>query len=458
MGRRVRHVALCGAIVLSVLLAGLVIADDSDAWNGIIPQAVIFGLAIAVLAVAAPLLAYGVYHADRVGWAIERLRGFIVLMQTDTADAMPQPLPGDFPKEVQALLDAVDSLIEGRLSQQSIPARQLETVLSALPDAIVVINHAGLVSLINAAGKTLMGPDVAKPGTSVYDALDAAGIEQALALAEGQAVPAHTEVDTVDGRTLRVRVAAVDGGRGAVLTFDPPDGEAARALDHDLHLLEMPPPVAAVTDDTPLDALPIVVFDLETTGLDVNADTIVSIGGVRLHGGTIYRAFTIDCLVHPGRPIPPRSTAIHGITNDMVEGAPNFTEVWPEFGMLSDGTVLVGHNVSFDIAHLRTATQAAGIDWSPPPFLCTYLLTAGMDLGLPSLQLDSVAEALGVRVRGRHTAFGDALVTAEVFSRLLPRLADIGVTTLGEAVELSRRRKDILREQEKAGWWTGQSR
>ncbi len=458
MGRRVRHLALYGAILLAVLLAGAVIAQGSAVWQGVIPQAVALGLAIAVLAVAAPLLAYGILHADRVGWAIERLRGFIVLMQTDTADAMPQPLPGDFPTEVQALLDAVDSLIERRLAQQSIPARQLETVLSALPDAIVVINHAGLVSLINAAGKTLMGPDVAKPGTSVYDALDAAGVERALALAEGQAFPAHTEVDTVDGRTLKVRIAAVDGGRGAVLTFDPPDGEAARTLDHDLHLLEMPPPVAAVTDDTPLDALPVMVFDLETTGLDVTEDTIVSIGGVRLHGGTIYRAVTIDCLVHPGRPIPPRSTAIHGITNDMVQGAPDFSTVWRDFRVLSEGTVLVGHNVGFDIAHVRSATRAAGIEWSPPPFLCTYLLTAGMDLGLPSLQLDSVAEAFGVRVRGRHTALGDALVTAEVFARLLPRLADIGVTTLGGAVDLSRRRKDLLREQEKAGWWTGQSR
>jgi DNA polymerase-3 subunit epsilon len=458
MWRRIRHLALCGAILLAVLLAGLVIADSSTDWHGMIPQAVTYGLAVAVLAVAAPLLAYGVVHADRVGWAIERLRGFIVLMQTDTADAMPQPLPGDFPKEVQALLDAVDSLIDGRLAQQSIPARQLETVLSALPDAIVVINHAGLVSLINAAAKTLLGMDVAKPGTSVYDALDAAGVERALAVAEGQSAPAHTEVDTVDGRSLPVRVAAVDGGRGAVLTFDPPDGEAARTLDHDLQLLEMPPPVAAVTEETPLDALPVVVFDLETTGLDVAADTIVSVGGVRLQGSTIYRAVTIDCLVHPGRPIPPRSTAIHGITNDMVEGAPDFSQVWPDFRALSDGTVLVGHNVGFDIAHLQNAAKAAGLDWSPPPYLCTYLLTAALDLGLPSLQLDSVAESLGVRVRGRHTALGDALVTAEVFARLLPRLADSGVATLGEAVALSRRRKDILREQEKSGWWTGQSR
>ncbi len=458
MERRGRHLALCGAIALAILFAALVIADGRAGWHGLIPRVVIDSLAVLVLALAVPLLIYGVSHADRVGRALERLRGFIVLMQTDTADAMPQPLPGDFPTEVQGLLDAVDSLIGGRLAQQSIPARQLETVLSALPDAIVVINHAGLVSLINAAAKTLLGPDVAKPGTSIYDALDAAGVERALALAEGRVVPVHTDVDTVDGRSLTVRVAAVDGGRGAVLTFDPPHGEAARTLDHDLHLLEMPPPIASVADDTRLEALPIVVFDLETTGLDVAVDTIVSLGGVRLQGSTIYRAVTIDCLVHPGRPIPPRSTAIHGITNDMVEGAPDFAEVWSDFRMMSDGAVLVGHNVGFDIAHLQNATRAAGIDWSPPPFLCTYLLTAALDLGLPSLQLDSVAESLGVRVRGRHTALGDALVTAEVFARLIPRLADSGVTTLGDAVALSRRRKDILRQQEKSGWWTGQSR
>ena len=61
-----------------------------------------------------------------------------------------------------------------------------------------------------------------------------------------------------------------------------------------------------------------VVLDTETTGLDVKKDSIVSIGGVRMHGQRIFRDVTIDWLVNPGRSIPAASTRIHGITDPMV--------------------------------------------------------------------------------------------------------------------------------------------
>ena len=94
----------------------------------------------------------------------------------------------------------------------------------------------------------------------------------------------------------------------------------------------------------------------------------------------------------------------------------------------------------------------AGLEWPEPAYLDTLLLAAALDPDLPELSLDALAQRLGVSVYGRHTALGDSLVTAEVFARLVPRLKDRGVATLGEAQAYSRRAKAILKAQEKAGW------
>ena len=91
------------------------------------------------------------------------------------------------------------------------------------------------------------------------------------------------------------------------------------------------------------------------------------------------------------------------------------------------------------------------MSWPYPPFLATLLLAASLDVDWPSLNLEDLAVVLGVDVHGRHTALGDSLVTAEVYARLLPRLAEAGVTTFGEAMRFCRGPSQIINEQNKAG-------
>lgn len=229
----------------------------------------------------------------------------------------------------------------------------------------------------------------------------------------------------------------------------------AGALANSTGLRKKPVPAlpGSARTDTLLADLPAFVFDCETTGLDVKRDRIVSLGGVRMRGPEILRAETIDQLVDPGRPIPPRTTAIHGITDEMVAGSGRFETHWPALATLIQDMILVGHNIAFDIAHLRWAATRAGIAWTPPPSLDTLLLSAALEPKSPGFDLEAVAQRFDVPIDGRHTALGDSLMTAEIFARLLPQLAERGVTTLGEAVAFGQRAKAFVKRQRKSGWF-----
>ena len=454
MDRRLRFVLVYGvAGLIAGSALGTIFEHVGDATESL-PELVLTVSAVFILVVGLPVYLYLMSQADAVTHALERLRGFLVMMQTDEVEALPRIPSEELPVDVRQVLEAVDALIAGRLARQALPERQLESVLSAIPDGIAVINDGGLIVLANPAAIELLKSEGLTVGTTIYDVFASSELHEAIGQSMQRGETVEAAILAVDGRRFKSRITAVDGG-GVVLVFDSPGTVHAHKLEADLRLLALPPDPIAFNDDTRLEELPYFVFDLETTGLDVETDTVISIGGVRMAGPRVYPAATIDRLVQPDRPIPPRSTAIHHITDDMVAGAPTFPQLWGTVEQLMHGTVLVGHSVGFDIAQLRTATRRAGIEWQPPPFLCTYLLGAALNDGLPSLTLDAIAEAFDVPVRGRHTALGDALLTAEVFARFIPRLMDRGVETLGEAREFAGRRKELIKQQEKSGWWTG---
>jgi DNA polymerase-3 subunit epsilon len=227
---------------------------------------------------------------------------------------------------------------------------------------------------------------------------------------------------------------------------------APRLLEHDLSLHDQPPPAVKPEPETPLVALSAVSLDTETTGLNVRRDRLLSVGAVHLHGGQIYPAETFDRLVNPATRIPPVSTAIHGITDAMVVEAPDYPAVAADLARFCGERVWIGHNIGFDAAILRREAKLAGISWTEPVMLDTLRLYAALRPRAPDVELDAVAAELGVDVIGRHTALGDALVTAEVYRRLLPLLAAAGVQNLREALEFAERPRTIRSLQRALGW------
>ncbi len=188
-------------------------------------------------------------------------------------------------------------------------------------------------------------------------------------------------------------------------------------------------------DDLPLSELTYTVFDTETTGLNPSdGDEIIQIGATRIVNGKLLRQERFEQLVHPGRPIPAASIPIHGITDDMVRGCPAITTVLPAFHAFAEDTVLVAHNAAFDMKFLQLLEGRTGLSFKQP-VLDTLLLSAVAQPSQESHRLEAIAERLGVRVLGRHTALGDALVTAEVLLHLLPLLRERGIHTLRQARE-----------------------
>jgi DNA polymerase-3 subunit epsilon len=192
-------------------------------------------------------------------------------------------------------------------------------------------------------------------------------------------------------------------------------------------------PASEALDERRLEELAYTVFDTETTGLNpAEGDEIIALGAVRILNGRLLAGETFESLVDPQRSLPEASVAVHGITRDMLAGQPTIDAVLPRFRRFAEDTVLVGHNAAFDMRFLQLKEAQTGVRFEQP-VLDTLLLSAVAHPEQGSHSLEEIAARLGVNVVGRHTALGDALVTGEVFLRLVPMLSERGIRTLGEA-------------------------
>ena len=189
---------------------------------------------------------------------------------------------------------------------------------------------------------------------------------------------------------------------------------------------------------TPLADVTFVVVDLETTGTSAGACAITEVGALKLRGGTCLGTF--ETLVNPGVPIPPMITVLTGITEAMVMPAPMIREVLPAFiEWLGPPctTVVVGHNVRFDIAFLDAALAAGGYPRLAHQRVDTLALARRL-LPRRSAQL----EAVDARAppSGAHRALAPCVrrrdATAEVLHALLERAGSLGVLGLDDLLEL----------------------
>lgn len=414
-----------------------------------------------------------------------------------------RPLPDDLDPAglVQLLISLMDRYekaeqgLEDRLvhatGDLTMEKNRLESLLDALNEGVVAAGADGRILQYNRASVRLLGEmsglavgrslgELVSP--DVFDHVKRTLTAQLGTGVESPFVPFECDANlcgTPGGKPLKARMAPlmILGGRleGYVLTLLPDEAldavvtgkevtekevtgkKRTRKKDQDKPPATVVPPsmspsmppstppdsglrvISGPPEHTLLTDLRFVVFDTETTGLNPHeGDEIISLGAVVVTLRKLVAREAFDKLINPERPISAASKKIHGLGDADVQDQPTIQAVLPAFAEFARGSVLVAHHAAFDMAFLKKHQSAAGIRLDLP-VLDTMLLSAVVHPNQPSHALDSLIARYGLTYEVRHSALGDARMTAELLLRLLPQLANRDIHTLGEAIAESRK-------------------
>jgi DNA polymerase III subunit epsilon len=189
---------------------------------------------------------------------------------------------------------------------------------------------------------------------------------------------------------------------------------------------------------TRIDDLTFVVFDTETTGFQVaTTDRLIEIGGVAVSGLKVMENDCFQTYVNPERQISREIIELTSITNEIVAGAPVASEAIQDFFDYvekHEAVCLVGHYVGFDHLVLKSELKREKLGMKKLFTIDTLDLIGFIAPSYDMRDLERYAMAFGTRIYDRHSAVGDALTTAYLFTELLQQFKDRGHSTWGELV------------------------
>lgn len=158
------------------------------------------------------------------------------------------------------------------------------------------------------------------------------------------------------------------------------------------------------------------IIDIETTGNGIKGNKITEIAIFKYDGNEIVDEFT--SLVDPQCPIPYFITALTGIDDEMVKGAPTFPEIAETVLEMTQNCIFVAHSVNFDYGVIKEEFRQIGVDFTRKK-LCTVRLSRKLIPGLRSYSLGKLCSAIQIPLVDRHRARGDAHATALLFEKLI---------------------------------------
>lgn len=171
------------------------------------------------------------------------------------------------------------------------------------------------------------------------------------------------------------------------------------------------------------------ILDIETTGGSPKTEKITEIAIFFHDGEKVVDEWTT--LVNPEKPIPYFITGLTGITNEMVADAPRFYEIARELVERTENHTIVAHNASFDYSFIKSEFRQLGFNYDRRT-LCTVRLSRKVFPGYRSYSLCKLCNELGIEIRDRHRAAGDALATVKLFELIRARQNGHGQMDLSE--------------------------
>lgn len=179
-----------------------------------------------------------------------------------------------------------------------------------------------------------------------------------------------------------------------------------------------------IKEETNVDRIRFVVFDTETTGLNIKQDRILSIGSIVIFENTIKVSDSFECYLNQ-RIYNSESAKIHGILQDGHHEKIEEKEGIIQFLDYIKNSVLVAHHAAFDLAMINGALKRLGLPKLKNKVLDTghlYNKTSLNNSNKTHFSLDDLSKKFNITQHDRHTASGDAYITALLFLKIISHL------------------------------------
>ncbi|WDF83739.1 PolC-type DNA polymerase III [Lacticaseibacillus pabuli] len=152
-----------------------------------------------------------------------------------------------------------------------------------------------------------------------------------------------------------------------------------------------------------------VVFDVETTGLSAVYDKVIELAAVKMKDGQVLEHF--EEMINPGFALSDFTIGLTHITNEMVQQGGTEEEVMTKFAKFTEGTIMVGHNVTFDVGFLNAAYKRLKMPAISQPVVDTLELSRALHPESKNHKLDTLTKRYNIQLENHHRANADAEAT-----------------------------------------------
>lgn len=188
--------------------------------------------------------------------------------------------------------------------------------------------------------------------------------------------------------------------------------------------------------ECPLEELPVIVFDLETTGFYPDkGDRIISIGAVKVIGSRVLENEEFYSLINPEIPVSEDVLNLTSITEKELRAAPKTSQVLMEFMNFIGTSVLVAHHAKHEQVFMKKFTSShLGLNFEHRVIDTSFLIKLFQPVVNP-LPLEHICHECGIEVINRHHALADAKMTAQLWAFYIKKTKEKGYQNLSEVYE-----------------------